>query len=112
MGDLMTSPALGQAFAIGSALGGVNVPNGASRLYLGLHNGFEWTNNSGLVEVTIEGTDRVVPEVGGFVVWSGLLALAIGLHRRVGWAHVSLAVNRDAPTVALPGGRMIVHYLN
>jgi len=49
----MTTPLLQQGFLIGSSLENVVVPVGATRLFLGLNNGFEWTNNSGHVDVTI-----------------------------------------------------------
>jgi len=49
----MTKPLLQQGFLIGSNLENIVVPVGATRLFLGLNNGFEWTNNSGHVDVTI-----------------------------------------------------------
>jgi hypothetical protein len=49
----MTIPLLQQGFLIGSSLEDITVPVGATRLFLGLNNGFEWTNNSGFLNVTI-----------------------------------------------------------
>jgi hypothetical protein len=74
-GDVMTSPLLNQTFAIGDALEGINVPVGATRLFLGLNNGWEWTNNSGSVDVT------VVPVPGAVLL--GVLGLgAVGIKLR------------------------------
>jgi hypothetical protein len=70
LGDDMTTPMLNQAFAIGAELEEIIVPMGATRLYLGLHDGFEWTNNSGSVDVRIA---SAVPEP------STMLLLATGL---------------------------------
>ena len=63
LGDDMTTPLVNQAFAIGASLSNVVIPAGATRLYLGMHDGFEWTNNSGSVEVTV----CEVPEPGAVV---------------------------------------------
>jgi hypothetical protein len=54
--DDMTTPQLQQAFVIGSELLGVEVPVGATRLFWGLNDGYEWSNNSGemCVYVTID----------------------------------------------------------
>ncbi len=71
----MTTPQLNQTFAIGAALSDVVVPLGATRLYFGLHNGYEWTNNEGSVDVTVS----QVPEPASFF----LLSTGLGL---VGWA--------------------------
>ncbi len=48
-----TSPLLQQAFAIGSSLEYITVPEGATRLYFGLNDGYEWINNVGSLEVTV-----------------------------------------------------------
>jgi len=53
-GDDMRSPLLAQAFAIGAGLDNIMVPTGATRLFLGMHDGYEWTNNSGRVAVRVE----------------------------------------------------------
>jgi len=64
---LTISPLLKQPFFIGDGLrnDGVTpqnfiVPAGATRLYLGTMDGFEWNNNSGSLEVTVSAV--VVPE--------------------------------------------------
>jgi len=51
--DSMTTPLLQQAFVIGSGLTNVVIPAGATRLFFGLNNGYEWSNNSGSVDVTV-----------------------------------------------------------
>jgi hypothetical protein len=51
--DDMTAPALQQTFAIGSSLANLQVPAGATRLFLGLNDGYEWTNNVGSVAVML-----------------------------------------------------------
>ena len=76
-GDNMTSPLLNQTFAIGSSLEDILVPVGATRLYLGLHNGWEWNNNAGSVTASIHG----VPEPTTIVIWSLLATLGLS----VGW---------------------------
>jgi hypothetical protein len=76
-GDDMTTPELNQAFVIGSGLGGIQVAAGATRLYLGFHDGYEWSNNSGSVTATI----TAIPEPASVIVWSLLGTIAI----TVGW---------------------------
>jgi hypothetical protein len=49
----MTSPLLQQTFAIGSGLANITIPVGATRLFLGLNDGYEWTNNIGELVVTV-----------------------------------------------------------
>ena len=51
--DLITTPALNQAFGIGASLENIVVPDGATRLCFGMHDGREWSNNGGSVEVTV-----------------------------------------------------------
>jgi hypothetical protein len=72
--DVMTSPLLQQGFVIGSSLENIVIPFGATRLYLGLHNGYEWTNNSGAMTVTL----TPIPAPGAIL----LGAIGVGL---VGW---------------------------
>ena len=52
-GDSMRRPDIGQAFAIGRNLENITVPDTATHLYLGLHDGDDWTNNVGTVDATI-----------------------------------------------------------
>ncbi len=66
----MTSPLLQQTFVIGSSLSNITSPFGATRLFLGLNNGYEWTNNSGSVDVT------VVPVPGTLMVTLAIAGLA------------------------------------
>ena len=68
-GDSMTRPLLQQTFAIGATLENIIVPTGAPRLFFGLNNGWEWTNNSGSVDVT------VVPIPGAVLL--GMLGLSV-----------------------------------
>jgi len=72
--DDMTTPALQQVFVIGSSLDGVTIPTGATKLYLGFHNGSEWWNNHGDMVVTI------VPAPGAFL----LGGMGLGL---LGWVR-------------------------
>ena len=53
LSTVVLDPLLNQSFAIGASLENIMVPIGATRLYLGLHDGFEWTNNWGSVDVVI-----------------------------------------------------------
>ena len=52
LSTVTTTPALQQAFIIGASLADITVPDGATRLFLGHHDGYEWSNNQGEVEVT------------------------------------------------------------
>ena len=60
-----------QSFAIGTGLADIMVPMHATRLYFGLQDGFEWTNNKGSVRVEV--TKTAVPEP------TTLLLLGLGL---------------------------------
>ena len=51
--DDMTTPQLQQAFAIGSSLEELTVPDGATRLFFGHQDGYEWNNNYGSLEVIV-----------------------------------------------------------
>ncbi|MHC4521451.1 MAG: hypothetical protein ACYTAS_22900, partial [Planctomycetota bacterium] len=51
--DTMTAPELQQTFAIGSELSDIEIPLGATRLFLGLKDGWEWSNNTGKVFVDV-----------------------------------------------------------
>ncbi|MGB2863104.1 MAG: hypothetical protein WBC05_07240, partial [Sedimentisphaerales bacterium] len=66
LGDDMTTPEIQQAFAIGSSLENIAVPEGATRLFFGLNDGGEWNNNVGSVEVTCEGDVRSRSEVASY----------------------------------------------
>ncbi len=72
-----SAPGLNQAFVIGAGLDEIFVPNDATRLYLGLHNGYEWTNNSGSVTATI----TAIPEPASLIVWSLLGLTGLGVTR-------------------------------
>jgi len=65
----MKSPVLHQTFIIGSSLSGINIPGGATRLFFGLNDGYEWTNNVGELSVT------VVPVPGAVLL--GMLGLSV-----------------------------------
>ncbi|MDG2381258.1 MAG: hypothetical protein P8N76_06255 [Pirellulaceae bacterium] len=77
-GDDMWDPLLGQTFAIGEMLSNIVIPDNASRLFLGMHDGREWINNTGSVTATITAVPGppspphpvIVPEPSTFVVWS------------------------------------------
>jgi hypothetical protein len=69
--DDMATPLLNQSFAIGTGLANIMVPVSATRLYFGLQDGFEWTNNKGSVRVEV--TKTAVPEP------TTLLLLGLGL---------------------------------
>jgi hypothetical protein len=55
-GDDMTNPLLQQTFVIGSSLADITIPGGATRLFFGLNDGYEWTNNIGDLNVTVTAT--------------------------------------------------------
>ncbi|MBM97820.1 MAG: hypothetical protein CMJ77_01745 [Planctomycetaceae bacterium] len=72
-GDDMTTPLLNQTFAIGADLSNIIVPENATRLFLGHHDGQQFKNNSGLVTATITGTSvntlNAVPEPSTILIW-------------------------------------------
>jgi hypothetical protein len=72
---LTLSPQLQQVFFIGDGLTSasvmqcITVPDGATRLFLGSHDGFGWFNNTGAFEVDVQVKSGAVPEPATFVVW-------------------------------------------
>ena len=72
--DVMTSPLLQQGFVIGSSLNNIIIPTGATRLFLGLHDGYQWWNNNGDMVVTV----TPIPAPGAILLGS----IGVGL---VGW---------------------------
>ena len=84
---LALSPGLKQVFFIGDGLTSGNiaqqviVPAGATRLFLGTMDGFEWINNLGVFEVTV--TSHGVPEPASLLILgSGLAGIAVLALRR------------------------------
>jgi hypothetical protein len=61
-----TTPFLQQAFYIGSNLENIIVPEGATRLFFGLNDGYEWNNNVGSLEVTVSGNLITEPNLVGW----------------------------------------------
>lgn len=78
------APTLNQAFFIGNGLTSSAqlqtflAPTGASRLYLGTMDGYEWSNNSGEFNVTA----TAIPEPSTYAAFCGIAALAIVVIRR------------------------------
>ena len=70
----MTSPLLQQTFAVGAGLYNIAIPSGATRLFGGLNNGYDWSDNVGWVSVTV----TPVPAPGAILLGS----IGVGL---VGW---------------------------
>jgi hypothetical protein len=74
----MTTPLLQQAFVIGSNLENITIPAGATRLFFGLNNGYEWTNNVGELSVTVS----TIPAPGAILLGSIGAGLVGWLRRR------------------------------
>jgi hypothetical protein len=79
------SPLLKQVFFIGDGrtagniLQSIVVPTGATRLYLGTMDGYEWNNNLGSYRITVDGSQ--VPEPSTWMMMGGGL-LAVAFARR------------------------------
>jgi len=77
-GDDMTSPLLRQTFVIGSSLQNMTIPSGATRLFFGLNDGYEWNNNVGALGVTV----MPIPAPGALLLGSLGVSLVGWLRRR------------------------------
>jgi hypothetical protein len=74
----MTSPLLQQTFVIGSNLENITIPAGATRLFFGLNNGYEWINNVGELSVTVS----TIPAPGAILLGSIGVGFVSWLRRR------------------------------
>ena len=88
---LSLAPGLNQIFWIGDGLTGIGtgavqrftVPTGATRLYLGTSDGFEWNNNSGVITATVTALVSGVPEPSTWAMMLvGFGAAGFALRRR------------------------------
>jgi hypothetical protein len=88
---LALSPLLQQVFYIGDGLTGgadallqqIMVPTGATSLYLGTMDGWEWNNNGGSFTLKVESNPDPVPEPGSFILLgTGLGGLAFAYWRK------------------------------
>ena len=74
----MTSPLLQQTFVIGSSLEDITIPAGATKLFFGLNNGYEWSNNVGELSVTVS----TIPAPGAILLGSIGVGFVSCLRRR------------------------------
>ena len=88
---LALSPLLQQVFYIGDGLTSgadplqqqIIVPTGATSLYLGTMDGWEWNNNGGSFTLTMENNPAPVPEPGSFILLgTGLGGLVFAYWRK------------------------------
>ena len=97
------APGLDQIFWIGDGLTGLGtgsvqqftVPTGATRLFLGTVDGFQWSNNTGAITVTIAGAAGAVPEPATWalmLVGFGAIGLAARQRAKVRSLQVAYAV--------------------
>jgi hypothetical protein len=85
------APGLDQIFWIGDGLTGTGTgsvqsflaPSGATRLYLGVVDGFGWYNNPGVISVTINGAASVPEPSTWAIVLLGLAGLGVAGYRRM-----------------------------
>jgi PEP-CTERM motif len=91
------APGLDQIFWIGDGLTGTGTgsvqsflaPSGATRLYLGVVDGFGWYNNPGVIDVTINGAASVPEPSTWAMVLLGLAGLGFAGFRRMRNAAVA-----------------------
>lgn len=85
------APGLDQIFWIGDGLTGTGTgsvqsflaPSGATRLYLGVVDGFGWYNNPGVISVTINGATSVPEPSTWALVLLGFAGLGVAGYRRM-----------------------------